>query len=304
MKFLVSALLVSLTATSAVYAQKTTVREATYALLGPVRDFRTESATIYSKDGEYAEGPRVLNMTATFNEDGNRPELCLYNEKGMFTRRIEEKFKDGKQVEFANYDGAGRMWLRGVSFYDQEGRPSGDETYNGDGSLRSKSTITRNAAGQLTERAEYGANDVLLERFKNTYNDAGGLKTTEQTSYGPDGSLILKVFTNMDEKRTESLTYDRFGLLTRKSVRVNQEINEYGPDGSLRKKTLITNTGRLPEISTYNPDGTARKESQIPDEFDSHGNWIKRTDWLTDAHGRRPVKVTYRTITYFVTLKL
>jgi hypothetical protein len=166
MKCFVFALLVSITATSALYAQKTTTREATYALLGPVRDFRMESATIYSKDGEYTEGPRVLSMTATFDEDGNRPELCLYNEKGALTRRIEEKFKEGKEVEFANYDGAGQMWLRGVSFYDQDGRPSGDETYNGDGSLRSRSTIIRNAAGQLIERSEYGPKDVLLERFK------------------------------------------------------------------------------------------------------------------------------------------
>lgn len=304
MKLLISALLVSLTATSAVYAQKTTTREATYALLGPVRDVRTESATIYNKDGEYVEGPRILSMTVTFNEDGTRPELCLYNEKGTLTRRIEMKFKEGKEVEYANYDGAGKMWLRGVSFYDQGGRKVGDESYNGDGSLVSKSTINRNAAGQVIERAVYSSNEVLLERFESTYNDTGGLKTAERTSYGPDGFLNLKEFTNMDEKRTESLTYNRFGLLTSKSVRVNQEISEYGPDGSLRKKTLITKTGRLPEISTYNPDGTVTTESQVPDEFDAHGNWVKRTDWVNDAQGRRPVKVTYRTIRYFPVLKL
>jgi hypothetical protein len=32
----------------------------------------------------------------------------------------------------------------------------------------------------------------------------------------------------MDEKRSESLTYNKLGLLTGRSVRVNQEINEYG----------------------------------------------------------------------------
>ena len=304
MKLLISAFLISLTATSAVYAQKPTMLEATYALLGPVSEFRTESATVHHKDGEYVAGPRVLGMTATFDEDGTRPELCLYNAKGTLTRRIVMKFKERKLLESVNYDGAGKMWLRILSLYDQEGRPTGDERYDGNGLLVSKLTILRNALGQVTERAEYSSKQVLLERFKFTYNDAGGLKTTEHASYAPDGSLSLKEFTNIDERRTESLTYDKFGLLTGKSVRVNQETNEYGPDGSLRKKTVITNPGRLPEVTTYNPDGTVRKESQIPDEIDTHGNWVKRTDWVTDAQGRRPVKVTYRTIKYFPVLKL
>ena len=39
------------------------------------------------------------------------------------------------------------------------------------------------------------------------------------------------------------------------------------------------------------------RESQIADEVDTYGNWIKQTKWITDAHGRRPVKVTYRKIT-------
>ena len=57
--------------------------------------------------------------------------------------------------------------------------------------------------------------------------------------------------------------------------------------------------GRLPEESTYNPDGTIRKESQIPDEVDAHGNWLKQTKWVSDSLGTRPVKVTYRVITYY-----
>jgi hypothetical protein len=66
--------------------------------------------------------------------------------------------------------------------------------------------------------------------------------------------------------------------------------------GSLRKKP--DHKHRTFAVSTITRTALC-SESQIPDEFDSHGNWIKRTDWVT-MQGRRPVKVTYRT-TYFVT---
>lgn len=300
---LLVAVLLSLFATSAAYAQKSD-REATYALLGPVKEMRTETADISKKENDYVEGPRILSMSVVFNEDGSRPELCLYNEKGALARRIVTKFEKGNETEFLNYDGGGRMWLRGVFLYDEHGRTRGEETYNGDGSLRSKATLKRNDAGLIIQRSEYGPREVLLEQLKNTFDEAGGLKTTERAVYREDGSLALKEFTTMADKRVESLTYNPDGSLAGRSVRVNQEITQYGADGSLIKKIQITNPARLTDVSIYEPDGTTRKESQIADEVDTYGNWIKQTKWITDAHGRRPVKVTYRTITYFPKLSL
>lgn len=299
MKSLIIALLIAVTSTFPVHAQNKSTREATYALIGPVRTVRTETANMFEKDGHYVEGPRILNMTVSFDEDGRRPELCLYDEMGSLSRRIVIRFERGKQVEYLNYDGAGKMWLRGVSHYDAKGRSDEQATYNGDGSLRSKTTVTYNDLGQLIERAEYDARGTLLDKLSNTFNGAGVLKAVERSSYRPDGSLSLRESTNPTEMRVESVTYNRDGSLAGRSIRVNQEITEYAADGSLKKTTLITSTGRLPEESTYGPDGTIRKESQLPDEIDAHGNWIKQTKWVSDSQGSRPVKVTYRVITYY-----
>ncbi len=57
--------------------------EATYALKGPVRTFRTEVANFVLKNGNYVEGPRVVQMEASFNADGNRTDLYLYDDKGI-----------------------------------------------------------------------------------------------------------------------------------------------------------------------------------------------------------------------------
>ena len=141
MKTLKVLILIAITSTLAsgiAYAQGESMAEATYALKGPVRSFKTEVATMALKDGNYVEGPRVVQMEAMFNTDGNRTDLYLYNDQGILSRRIEMKFDGKKMTECINYDGAGKMWLRTVDLYDNEGRIKEEINYNGDGSLHSK----------------------------------------------------------------------------------------------------------------------------------------------------------------------
>ena len=302
MKSLIIALLIAGPFTFSVDAQNRTDKEMTYALVGPVRGVRTENANIFEKDGQYLEGPRVLSMIISFNENGNRTELGIYDGKGSLSSRIVSKFEGKKLVEFLNYDGAGNMWLRGVEKHDAEGRIREKATYNGDGSLRSKTTFTRNARGQLIEWAEYDARETLLEKHINTFNDQGELRNIERSYHSPDGSLRKReVHTiNPKEKRAEVVTFNGDGSLAGRTLRANEkEITEYAADGSLKKSTSISDTGRLPEEVIYNPGGTMSKKSQIPDEVDAHGNWIKQTKWVSDSQGTRPVKVTYRVITYY-----
>ena len=103
-------------------AQERSTADATYALKGPVRTFKVEVATFVSKDGSYVEGPRVPQMEASFNQDGNRTDLRIYNDKGVASRRIVMKFDGLKMTEAINYDGAGKMWLRTVDVYDDNSR--------------------------------------------------------------------------------------------------------------------------------------------------------------------------------------
>ncbi len=289
---------IALISVFAVHAQTRTMREATYALVGPVRTVRTEAATFVLKDGHYVEGPRVLQMTISFNEDGNRTDLSLYDDKGALSRRIEMRFEGRRLIEFLNYDGAGRMWLRGTSLYDEEGQIKEKATYNGDGSLRSKTAFTRNKQGQVIELAEQSAKGTLMEKINNTFN-AGDLKTSERSLFRADGSLQSTEVQDIAKKRVEMVTYNPDGSVATKSIRVNQEIAEYAEDGSLQKTTTISSQGRLPDEVTLSKDGSTRRESQVPDLIDSQGNWIKQTKWLTDSNGTRPVKVTYRAITYY-----
>ena len=280
------------------HAQERSIADATYALKGPVRTFRVEVATFVSKDGDYVEGSRVVQMEASFNQDGNRTDLHIYNDKGVLVRRIEMKFEGRKMTEAINYDGAGRMWLRTVDVYDDKNLLREVLTYNGDGSLRSKKTFKRDALGQVTEVSEYNAQGVLLDQFKNNF-DGPLLLTTERKVYREDGSLASINFYEPHKRRSETTTYEADGSIANKTVRTGQQIEQYGPDGSLQKTGTISVQNRLVDEVVLNKDGSRKKETNAPDQLDAHGNWTKMTRLQTDSQGTRPLTVGYRTLTYY-----
>ena len=279
-------------------AQERSDADATYALKGPVRTFRVEVATFVSKDGGYVEGPRVAQMEATFNQDGNRTDLLIYDDKGAVGRRIVMKFDGRKMTEALNYDGAGKMWLRIANVYDDQSRIKEELTYHGDGSLRTKKTFKRDELGHAIETSEYNPKGVLLDQFKNTF-DGPLLLITERKVYREDGSLASTSFYEPEKRRTETISYNPDGSVANKTVRTAQQLEQYGPDGSLQKTGTISAQHRLLDEVVLNNDGSRTRDSNAPDQLDAHGNWTKMTRWQTDSQGTRPLSVAYRTLTYY-----
>ena len=294
LKVVVLVVLMSLAA----HAQERSDADATYALKGPVRTFRVEVATFVSKDGNDVEGPRVPQMEASFNQDGNRTDLYIYDDKGVLSRRIVMKFDGRKMTEAMNYDGAGKMWLRLVNVYDDKGRLKEELTYNGDGSPRSKKTFKRDELDHAIEVSEYNPQGVLLDQFKNTF-DGPILLTTERKVYREDGSLASINFYEAEKRRSEATTYQPDGSIANKTVRTGQQVEQYGPDGSLQKTGTISVEHRLLDAVVLNKDGSRTKESNAPDQLDAYGNWTKLTRLQTDSQGTRPLSVAYRTLTYY-----
>jgi antitoxin component YwqK of YwqJK toxin-antitoxin module len=280
------------------HAQERSDAEVTYALKGPVRTLKLEVATFVSKDGDYVEGPRMPQMEASFNQDGNRTDLYIYNNKGVLSRRIVMKFDGRKMTEAINYDGAGVMWLRTVDVYDDNSRLKEELTYNGDGSPRSKKTYKRDELGHAIEVSEYNPKGVLLDQFKNTF-EGPLLVTTERKVYREDGSLVSISLSEVKKRRSETTNYQPDGSIANKTVRTGQQVEQYGPDGSLQKTATISTEHRLVDEVVLNKDGSTQKESNAPDQLDAHGNWTKLTKWQTDSQGTRPLSVTYRTLTYY-----
>jgi hypothetical protein len=296
LKVLILVTLISFLASALAHAQERSMANATYALKGPVRSFKTEVATFVLKNGNYVEGPRVIREEAFFNTDGNRTDYYIYRE-GIVGRRIEMKFDGRRMMECINYDGAGNVWLRTINVYDNEGRIKEEINNNGDGSLRSKTTFKRNGKGQLIESTEYNAAGVLLEQFTYKYEGAK-VQSWERKIFRQD-RVLHTVEIYIAPNRKEITNYHPDGSVANKSVRIGQEVAHYNTDGSLTRFTTISNPDRLLDELTINQKEPSKRESQIPDLVDSHGNWIKQTKWSTDANGTRPLTTTYRAITYY-----
>lgn len=297
MKTLTLAILIALTATLA-HAQSRSMADATYALKGPVRTMRIEVATFVPKGGDYVEGPRVLQMEASFNEDGNRTDLHIYNDRGVLTRRIVMTFEGHRTIEVINYNGAGKMWMRHVNVYDKDGQRKETMSFNGDGSLRSTTAFKRNDRGQIIEFTERSAQGVLMEQVKTRY-DGTKLLGWERNLYHPNGSLQSASVYEAAKNRRETTTYKPDGTVITKSVHVDRQIEQYDGDGSLQKTTTMSVQGRLLDEVMIDQSGSSTRESQVPDQVDPHGNWTKQTKWQTDSKGTKPMRVTYRAITYY-----
>ena len=160
MKLLKVAILIALMSLLA-HAQERSTADATYAIKGPVRTFKVEIATFVSKDGDYVEEPRVVQMEASFNQDGNRTDLRLYNEKGMLSRRIVMKFEGRRMTEAINYDGEGKM-IQKTSTNQQSWGPQ----------LIAKSDYTYDASGNIKSiREEYPNAGPLVMNFYPVYSN-------------------------------------------------------------------------------------------------------------------------------------
>ncbi len=277
--------------------QRRTMADATHALKGPVKFFRSEASTFVLKDGEYVEGPKELREEAWFNRDGNRTDYHIYN-NGLLVRRIVMKYEGRKMLECINYDGHGNAWLRIVNTFDEQGRMKEQNTYNGDGSLRSTKTVKLNSRGQVIQVTETSARGLILEQIYNKY-EGQDLYTSERKVYNPtNGTLTHEALYVAPNKRTE-INYKPDGSVASKSVRVGQEMAHYGPDGSLRKATVIAPEDRLLDEMMFKQDGPTTRNTELPDVIDQHGNWTRQTKWFADPSGTRPLRITYRALTYY-----
>ena len=131
-------------------------------------------------------------------------------------------------------------------------------TYNGDGSLRTKKTYKRDELGHAIETGEYNAQGVLLDQFKNSF-DGPLLLTTERKVYREDGSLASVSFYEAEKKRSEATAYKPDGSVANKTVRTAQQLEQYGPDGSLQKTGTISVENRLVDEVVLNKDGSSEK---------------------------------------------
>jgi antitoxin component YwqK of YwqJK toxin-antitoxin module len=188
----------------------------------------------------------------------------------------------GNEIELSNYFN-GTLQNKRTTAYDYPGNITWTY-YNPKGAVMSRTIIKSDDSERTTGIFTYDANDSLTCQQNYVYDQRGNLLESS-SSFINNRALSSKTVH----------TYDDEGRPTATRV--------YDANGILKQESAHTRAGT--KVVTHNKDGSTKKwEANFSDlsfEFDSHGNWTKRSHRRKITESGKItelIEVTYRSITY------
>ncbi len=221
--------------------------------------------------------------------------------------------QNGRTVEYVVYELAGAPGSRFTYEYDARGNKVEEDFYSWTGKRTGRIVYTYDEAGRRLTETSYDRDDSVISKVINSYDDDG--RPIERTQY--QGSVLrYKVLTKHDAKGRP---------VEQETLEFNAPPNVYSDHAPVPGKITYAynDSDRTREVSTYTPNGTLKKsETHTSDErgnetawtnaydggtllfrfeFDTYGNWTKKTHltWAAGAKEPEPHGVEYREITYF-----
>lgn len=231
----------------------------------------------------------------TLNDEGRRVEYIVFESNGSIDTRFVYKYDaKGHLIEEQWYAHTGQLGGRLVSTFDERDNQTSQKSYRADGTLDWENTSKYDDQGNKTEWLQYSGN-TLRYKIVFRYDDKGRIlekQTVEfnsapnvlRPSHAPEPGKV--VYTYDDDQRT-------------------QEVSTYEPDGRLKEKLAYAYDERKNEVgrTTMNADGSPKNSESysIDIEYDSHGNWTRKTRLIQSETGKEPqaVHAELRVITYY-----
>lgn len=249
----------------------------------------------------------------TLDDTGRRVEYIVYESNGSVGTRFVYKYDPkGNLTDEEWYPHTGQLGGRTLYIFDERGNQTTQASYNGDGVLHWKNSSKYDDEGNRTEWLQYQGN-TFRYKITSSYDSKGRILENETlefnstpgvfTSHAPEPGKV--VYTYDDEKRTKEVaTYSPDGTLKGK---VAYAYDERGNEIGL---TMFNGDGspKNLEIQFYDarqtgspPRGTLSGRSLMKIEYDSHGNWTKKTRLIQSEKGGPPqaYSAELRVITYY-----
>ena len=250
----------------------------------------------------------------TLDEEGRRVEYIVFESNGSVGTRFVYKYDaKGNLIEEQWYAHTGLLGGKTVSTFNEKGNQTTQAYYSGDGTLNWKNISTYDGNGNRTEWLQYQG-DTLRYKIISSYDSKGRVLEKETfefngipgsfTSHAPEPGKVA--YTYDDEKRTKEVaTYEVNGTLKGKvAYTFDERGNEIGltmfnGDGS-RKNLEVQFYDDIHEPGSAFR-GTISGRSLMNIEYDSHGNWTKKTRLIQPEKGGPPqaYSAELRVITYY-----
>lgn len=281
---------------------------------GPVQSVSMEVAEFTTKDGKSVEGLRVRSQTVSYDARGNRIKRIDFNRDGSVAQTLIYSYDtEGRNVGYEDYAAGLSTPRKHIYVLDQRGNrveyrivqpdgSAGDEKYvykydsNGNKlaeelyhktSLISRNEISYDDHGRLISRISYNPDESISSRVGVTFAEDG--KPMERTRH--DGDLLTYRVRYTYDNRRRPIEVETVGSYVE---------NDSSSESHITGKVVYVYKGQdqPKEMLIYNQDGSLRE--RVVFEYDSRGNWIKRTHRVRAAPaGKESTRqIDYRTITY------
>ena len=250
----------------------------------------------------YEEYTSLLDKTLTIprrhvyklNEEGRRVEYTVFESDGSVATRFVYKYDTkGNLIEEQWFAHTGLLGGTTVNTFDEKGNQTSQANYQGDGTLNWKHISKFDANGNKTESVQYHG-DTLRYKFVYSYDSKGRVLEQEISEFnGIPGTYISHapepgklIYSYDDDKRTK-------------------EVATYNVDGTLKEKVVYAYDEQKNEVGQrwLNVDGSLKngETRSINIEYDSHGNWTRKTRLIQSDKGGEPQPhyAERRVITYY-----
>lgn len=216
---------------------------------------------------EYSEGFKAVLSTTARKPSSPDP-----------IERVSFEYKNGLLAVKSTFGADGALAGKSEYAYGPQGELVGEAIYDGKGSVQSSSEwaweggrkaswLVKSAAGAVLAKTEYVYEGQVLKSAR-LLDGAGNNKGRIEYSYGAGGALTATRYFNASGAPDGRVEYEvKDGKTVKESAflpdgRLERRVSyEYGPDGSLAKKSLADSSGRAREVSTF--ENAYRVETRV-----------------------------------------
>lgn len=249
----------------------------------------------------YEEYAALLDKTLTIprrhvyklNDEDRRVEYIVFESNGKVATRFVYKYDaKGNLIEEQWYAHTGILGGRTVSTFDDVGNQTSQTSYQGDSALNWKNISKYDSNGNITESLQYHGK-TLRYKFLCSYDSKGRILEKETVEFNSIPSALPP--THSPEPGKVIYTYDDY--------KRTKEVSTYNVNGTLKEKFVYAYDERKNDVglTAFNADGSVRSDQTINIEYDSYGNWTRKTRLTrSEKSGQlQPSHAERRVITYY-----
>jgi len=281
-------------------------------LRGPVQTVAIEVAEFTVSDGKNVEGPRVPVQTVSYDDRGNRTKRVDFNRDGSVAQTIVYNYDtEGRSTGYEEHTPGLSNARKHIYVLDQDGKRVEYKIMQPTGSAADEKYVYKYDGNGNRIAEDLFHKTSLVSRNENAYDTQGRLVT--QTIYNPDGSVSARISNSFgaDGKPLERVRHDgdlltyrvRYQYDSKGRVEKVETVGSHvemdsGSEGYVTGVVVYVYKGKdqPKETVIYRSEGSFRE--RLVFEYDSRGNWTKRTRRVKTNGKDTPAQIEYRLVTY------